>query len=271
MKGSISSLLAAAERAAAGPLRAPLYVTLTADEEVGYIGASEVVRRSSFYRELVAGKPGGIIGEPTSLQVVHAHKGTCGFRATSRGRAAHSSTNEGRNANLAMIPFLAEMKRIHDETLADPAWQDPRFDPPGISWNIGINDHTEAVNITPEESICTVYFRPAPGQDAASLFDRSRLAAERFGLEFEVLWNGGALHQDPDSSYAREVLALATCSAPRTVCYGTDGCVLRGVSNLLVLGPGDIAQAHTADEWISLEQLEKGSRLYARLIQRWCA
>ncbi len=51
-----------------------------------------------------------------------------------------------------MIPFLVEMKRIHDETREDPAWQDRRFDPPGISWNIGINDHTAAVNVTPDKT-----------------------------------------------------------------------------------------------------------------------
>ena len=271
MKGSIACMLAAVDRTAGLELRAPLYLALTADEEVGYLGASEVARRSEHFQEMVATGSKGIVGEPTMLEVVHAHKGTCGFRATARGRAAHSSTDQGINANLAMIPFLVEMKRIHDETREDPAWQDRRFDPPGISWNIGINDHTAAVNVTPDKSVCTVYFRPAPGQDETSLFDRSRAAARECGLEFEVLGDGGPLHVDPDSSFVREVLGLAGRTAPRTVCYGTDGAVLGDLEHLLVLGPGDIAQAHTADEWIRLEQLDKGTDLFARLIQRWCA
>ena len=101
-------------------LKQPFYITCTADEEVGYIGAKHVAEKSKLYREMVDGDARGIIGEPTMLEVVYAHKGTTGFSAVSRGRAAHSSTDKGLNANLAMIPFLAEMKVIHDETLAGP-------------------------------------------------------------------------------------------------------------------------------------------------------
>ncbi len=270
MKGSIASMLAATEQTASTHLRAPLYLAFTADEEVGYCGASEVARRSELFREMVRGGAHGIVGEPTMLKVVHAHKGTYGFRVTSRGRAAHSSTSEGINANLAMIPFLSEMKRIHDETRDDPAWQDASFDPPGISWNIGINDHTRAMNMTAERSVCTVYFRPAPGHDATSLIERSRRTAEGLGLGFEMLWAGKPLYVDPESDFVGEVLALSASERPETVCYGTDAAVLTDLENLVVLGPGDIAQAHTFDEWILLEQLEKGASLYARMIRHWC-
>lgn len=193
MKGSIGCVLAAAEHFQRKALRFPLYVTCTADEEVGYTGAAEVARRSELFREMVAGQACGIVGEPTELQVVYAHKGTYGFEAISRGRAAHSSTRHGLNANLAMIPFLVEMKAIHDETESDPAWQDGRFDPPTISWNIGINDHTAAVNITPPQSICTVYFRLMPGQRPEALLNRARTAAEKNGLEFVVKSGESAL------------------------------------------------------------------------------
>ncbi len=270
MKGSIGSMLAAAEETAVADLRAPLFITLTADEEVGYGGAKQVARRSEYFREMVHGESNGIVGEPTMLDVVHAHKGTYGFRATSRGRAAHSSTSEGLNANLAMIPFLGEMKRIYDETLEDPAWQDPSFDPPGISWNIGINDHTKAVNMTAAQSVCTVYLRPAPGQEVDVLIERCKLAAEHCGLEFELLEAGRPLFVDPESDFVREVLGLAGSGGARTVCFGTDGTALSELKKLVVLGPGDIAQAHTQDEWIHLDQLEKGSLLYAKLIRHWC-
>ena len=270
MKGSIGAVLAAVEEVGDVDLRKPLYVAFTADEEIGYCGAEQVARRSALFREMVLGNANGIVGEPTLLNVVHAHKGTYGFKATAQGRAAHSSTNEGINANLAMIPFLNEMKRIHDETEEDPAWQDPAFDPPGISWNIGINDHTRAVNMTAAQSVCTVYFRPAPGHDAEALIDRARKAADQCGVEFELLKAGQPLYVDPASSYVREVLDLVGNEGSQTVCYGTDGAVLTELRNLLVLGPGDIAQAHTEDEWIQLDQLEKGSRLYVELIRRWC-
>ena len=270
MKGSIACMLAAAERVSAQKLKQPIYITCTADEEVGYGGAKQVAARSELFREMVAGDSRGIIGEPTLLEVVHAHKGTYGFRAISRGRAAHSSTSEGLNANLAMIPFLAEMKQIHDETFVDPKWQNRDFDPPTISWNIGINDHTRAFNITAPQSICTVYFRPMPGQDGGALIDRARRAAETCGIEFHTDVCTGPLYVDPSSAFVKEVVSLAGREKSRAVAYGTDGAVLTDLKNLVVFGPGSVAQAHTHDEWIALEQLERGTEMYARLIQRWC-
>ncbi len=270
MKGSIACMWAAAAQVPPEKLKRPIYVICTADEEIGYCGAKEVVERSRLYREIVAGNSRGIVGEPTCLEVVYAHKGTYGFRAISQGRAAHSSTNRGINANLAMIPFLAEMRTIHDELEGDAAWQNSEFDPPGVSWNIGINDHTSAINITPPQSICTVYFRPMPGQDAEVLMQRARSAAERCGIEFKREHSGQPLYVDPQSAFVQEVLRLADRSAPRTVAYGTDGAMLGELQHILVLGPGDIAQAHTSDEWIALEQLELGTALYARLIAHFC-
>lgn len=271
MKGSVACMLAAAEQFSTAKLQRPLYITCTADEEVGYGGASEVAARARFFTEMVAGQTHGVIGEPTELEVVHAHKGTYGFEAISHGRAAHSSTNKGINANLAMIPFLVEMKAIHDELQGDPKWQDGRFDPPTVSWNIGINDHTTAVNITAPQCICTVYFRPMPGQDADSLMDRARRAAERCGLEFKVGCAGRPLYVDPNSPYVHEVLRLAGKTKPQTVAYGTDGVMLTALRNLVVLGPGSIAQAHTHDEWISLEELDRGAEMYGRLIEHFCS
>jgi acetylornithine deacetylase len=270
MKGSIACMWAAVATIPGEKLERPVYVTCTADEEVGYGGAQEVARRSRFYREMVSGDSHGIVGEPTRLEVVYAHKGTYGFTAVAHGRAAHSSTSHGINANLAMIPFLVEMKAIHDALERDPAWQNAEFDPPGVSWNIGINDHTAAVNITAAQSICTVYFRPAPGQDAETLIERARSAAERCGVEFRREHSGRPLYVNPQSSFVRTVLGLAGKQRPRTVPYGTDGAMFGELKNILVFGPGDIAQAHTHDEWIDLAQLELGTAMYARLIEQFC-
>ena len=270
MKGSIACILAAAAQVDAASLRHPLYITCTADEEIGYGGAKAVAQRSEFFREMVAGDANGIIGEPTKLEVVYAHKGTYGMVATARGRAAHSSTREGINANLKMIPFLAEMKRIHDETLEAAAWQHVEFDPPGISWNIGINDHTHACNITAPQSICTIYFRPGPGQQPEVLVERARQAAASCGIEFEVPVACGAVYVDPNSDFVKEVLSVAAQPRAKTVCYGTDGAMLTALKKMVVLGPGDIAQAHTHDEFITLEQLDRGTRLYGQLIDHWC-
>ncbi len=270
MKGSVACMLAAVERVRAATLEQPVYVTCTADEEIGYGGAREVAQRSRFFREMIAHGTKGIIGEPTNLEVVHAHKGTFGFVVTSLGKAAHSSTREGLNANLAMIPFLVEMKAIHDETNADPAWQHVEFDPPTISWNIGINDHTHACNITAPQSVCTVYFRPMPGQDPQVLLDRARQAADRSGLRFETRSQAMPLYVDPQSEFIQELLQLADRPKATTVSYGTDGTMFTELKQLAVLGPGHIAQAHTWDEWIALEQLDRGTDLYEKLIRHFC-
>lgn len=270
MKGSISCMLAAAEQFSASDLKQPIYITCTADEEIGYGGAAQVAERGDLFLEMVEGGANGIIGEPTLLEVVYAHKGTCGFKAISHGKAAHSSTREGVNANLKMIPFLAEMKAIHDEVEADPAWQHEEFDPPTLSWNIGINDHTSAINITPPQSVCTVYFRHMPGQDPDILLERVTRAAEVNGLELQITAKGKPLYIDRNSDYVVEVMQLAGRDAAQTVSYGTDGAMLGALKNLVVFGPGAIAQAHTHDEWVALEQLELGTKMYAKLIQHWC-
>ena len=270
MKASIACMLEAAERFSVSDLKEPIYITCTADEEVGYVGASQVVRQSKLFREMVEGESRGLIGEPTMLEIVYAHKGTYGFKATSRGRASHSSGNQGLNANLAMIPYLNEMKKIYDETVSNPIWQSSEFHPPGISWNIGINDQTRAVNITPPQSICTVYFRPMPGQDADSLIDRAQLAAEKCGIDFEILWRGQPLYVDPNSSFVQEALNLLGQKRPRTVSYGTDGAMFTDMKKLLLFGPGNVAQAHTDDEWIELDQVEKGTDMFTMLTRAWC-
>ncbi len=270
MKGSLGCMLAAAGHFSPRELAKPVYITCTADEETGYTGALEVVRQSRLYREAVENDCYAIIGEPTRLEVVYAHKGTCGFVATARGRAAHSSTRSGVNANLAMIPFLVEMKKIHDELETDPAWHNDEFEPPIVSWNIGVNDHTRAVNITPPQSVCTVYFRCMPGQDADELLERARKAAAECGIEFEPRLRGKPLYVDPTSDVVQDVLRLAERETAGTVSYGTDGAMFTEMKRMVVFGPGDIAQAHTHDEWIALDELERGTELYAKLVRHWC-
>ncbi len=268
MKGSIACMLAAATRFRPAELARPLFIVCTADEEVGYGGATQVVARSTLFQEIRTGQ--GIIGEPTRLEVVHAHKGTLGFVVTSHGRAAHSSTTRGLNANHAMIPFLVEMKKIYDELQTDPKYRDDEFDPPTPGWNIGVNDGNTPVNVTAPRTLCTVYCRTMPGTDYRSLTERVRAAAAANGLELAVRGSGAALYTDPRSEFVRSVLDVAGRARSRTVPYGTDGLVFAPHLPLVVCGPGDVAQAHTIDEWIALGELEAGTELFAKLMRRVC-
>jgi acetylornithine deacetylase len=268
MKGPVACMLAAAARFRPADLKQPLYIVSTADEEVGYRGATEVVGRSEMFQEIKSAR--GIIGEPTRLEVVYAHKGVIGFTATARGRAAHSSTGLGLNANLAMIPFLAEMRRIHDELQTDPKHRNEEFDPPTPGWNIGVNDFNTPVNVTAPRSVATVYCRTMPGTDVDGIAERVRRAAREHGLDLEVVGTGRPMYTDPNSEFVRAVLAVAGRPKPHTVPYGTDGLAFSPHLPLVVCGPGDIAQAHTVEEWIALEQLDSGTELYRKLIERFC-
>ena len=270
MKGSIAAMLTAAQRFSWDQFKAPLYFVVTADEEVGYYGARYVVDSSEHYREMVEGQTKVIIGEPTSLDVVHAHKGSIKIVAKSRGESAHSSCAAGSNANLSMIPFLNEMKWIHDETEADAVWHNSLFDPPTVSWNIVIKDNSPALNIKPSKSTCVVYFRTMPEVDITPLLKRTQRCANKHGIELRMIKFSDPFFAAPDSEFVVESLRLANRSQPTTVCYGTDGGVLHELDDKIVFGPGNIQQAHRDDEWISLEQLKLGTEMYEKMIRHWC-
>jgi len=270
MKGSLACMLAAAENTLQATLTSPLGIVCTADEEVGLRGAKHLVEHSAMYRSMVDCQSRAIIGEPTLLDVVHAHKGGRAMKVTSHGIAAHSSTGKGVNANMAMIPFLTEMYQLCQEIDGNAMYTDDRYDPPTINLNLGINDHTHALNITPAQSVCTVYFRTMPSVDSDALAQRIQQTAERCGLDFEIMFAGDPVFTDPESAFIHELLPLTDRQQSRTVAYGTDGSCFSELNDIVVLGPGDIRQAHTDDEWISLEQLAQGTELYTKLIHHWC-
>lgn len=270
MKGSLATMLAAASRVDQTVQVAPLTIVCTADEEVGFEGAKQVVAHSKFFRELVAEQPLGIVGEPTRLEVVYAHKGIDGFRITSHGRAAHSSTRDGLNANLAMVPMLDEIKRLYDRSESEPQFRNEHFDPPTLTWNFGVSDHAQAVNVTPAESRAWVCFRPMPGVDGQELVEQAKRKAESLGLSFEPLFGGPPLWGDAERSSIEELLRITGGRETKTVCYGTDGGHFSELHDLVVCGPGDIAQAHTSDEWIALEQIQRGTDVYEQAIRHWC-
>ncbi|MFN9768569.1 MAG: M20/M25/M40 family metallo-hydrolase [Planctomycetota bacterium] len=270
MKGSIACMLAAARKFDWHDLRRPLYFVCTADEEVGFHGIRHVVSHSQYFRELVNRQVPAIIGEPTQLEIVHAHKGSLRLVATARGTAVHSSTGIRTNANLALIPFAVEMKEICEETEADPRWQNRQFTPPTLTWNIGLRDNASALNITASESVCSVYARPMPDVAFQPLLDRVAAAAERHGLQLQIIRACEPFWVPPDSPFVTAACQLAHRAAPRTVSYATDGGLLGELSEKIICGPGGVEQAHTHDEWISLEQLARGTELYQKMIQAWC-
>ena len=270
MKGSLACMLAASQQFAWDELKKPLYFVVTADEEVGFAGARVVVEESKHYREMAFNRTKAIIGEPTSLEVVHADKGSIKITAVALGVAGHSGGRIGESANLKMIPFLAEMKKLRDESEDDRKWHNKAFDPPTLSWNICIKDDSPALNVTAGKSTCTMYLRPMPGIDVRPLLAKVNDAAAKFDLSLDIKNWGPGMFTDPESLFVKESLKLTHGQASKTVPFGTDGGMYSELENKIVFGPGSIAQAHAIDDWISLEQLDKGTEMYSKMIRRWC-
>ena len=269
MKGSLAAILTAIDGHDAARQTSPLWVVCTADEEIGFQGAQHLIEHSEGYREIVAAQPLAIIGEPTAMTVVHAHKGIYGFEVTSHGRAAHSSTTDGINANVAMVPMLQTILELGELTENDPQYRDLRFDPPTLSWNFGIRQAGTACNITPERSVAWVTLRPMPTIDGRDLVDIAKARAQSLGLEFKLVPGGQPLWVDRGAECVQQLCEL-TGKQPQTVCFGTDGGEFSALQHRIVWGPGSIQQAHTADEWIQQDQLASGIELYGAAVRKWC-
>ncbi len=274
MKGSLAAMLAAASQVDPASQTTPLWIVCTADEEVGFEGARDLVKHSVAFTKLAAVDPPCIIGEPTGLRVVHAHKGIVGFRVVSSGKAAHSSSDSGVNANVAMVPMLQTLWEINERCQTDVILQNPMFDPPTLTWNFGVSDGMNAVNVVPDQCTAWATFRTMPGVDGNELIEQVRSRAEELGLAFKIFPGGDPMQTPADAKCVSDLCELATPfigeNQPAAVCYATDACALGSLSQKMVCGPGEIAQAHTVDEFIEVEQLEKGVQLYESAIHHWC-
>ncbi|AMV32646.1 Acetylornithine deacetylase [Pirellula sp. SH-Sr6A] len=263
MKGSLACALVAASIVPTDDA-APLYFVVTSDEEVGMHGARLVDRRSQLFEEMVESHTIGIVGEPTKLEVVHAHKGGLRFHVLARGKSAHTSTRDGLNANYALIPALEPMLQLRHATERDPRFQNPMFDPPTLSWNMTITNEPEAVNVTTSLAQLNNFLRLMPGVDVESIVAQVEGICERHQLDFVRSDDVEPWSVAPDAAWIQQMLSLVGRRASQSVCYATDAGVLQRLQAMMICGPGDIQQAHRSDEWISLEQLQLGVETYAK-------
>ena len=268
MKGSVACMIAAAKNFSARELKAPIYVVVTADEEINCLGADHVAKNSNVLKE--SNVRYGIIGEPTLLDVVHAHKGSVKIAVASKGKAAHSSTGKGRNANHKLIPFLNGILAIDKELQTSPNYLNKAFDPPHSTLNIVIHGGEQATNITTPESGATINMRAMPGQNLAPLFKKVAQLAKEHGVSASINNSLMPLDTPIDSRIVQEALKVTGKKKPKTVAYGTDGMIFGKTMELVVLGPGNIAQAHTIDEWIAIKQLHKGVEVFSQMVRRFC-
>jgi acetylornithine deacetylase len=274
MKGFLACVLAAVPELKKRQLAVPVHLAFSYDEEVGCIGVrpliAEIGRR--FVRPRVV-----IVGEPTSMSVVDAHKGPVRWHVDIHGRAAHSSMAPlGVNAIAVAGKLLAELARIEQELKAAP--RDERFDPPYATLQVTRIDGGTATNIVPVSCRLDFDMRALPGVDAAAIDRRIRAFADRecvaemrrvapeAGIDVRIANEVPPFASGSNSEAVALALYLAGQNETHAVSYATEAGLFQAAgSPAVVVGPGDIAQAHIADEWIAKGQLDKCMGFLARL------
>jgi len=269
MKGSLCSAILAASQIEQASQKRPLFIVVTADEEVGMLGAQQVDQRSKLWKEMIQRDVVGIIGEPTEMQVVHGHKGTYGVILRANGQSAHTSTGRGINANYALIPALAPLLALRDETETFPEYRNSDYNPPTLTWNMVIKNEPLALNVTTATAEVQIFYRPMPGVDLSRIEKRLRQIQQDYGLEWIDRGEKPSWYVDPQAPWILQMLYLTGQDQSQTVCYGTDGSVLQGLEKLVVCGPGSIEQAHRKDEWVSIDQLNHAVEVYTQAFRKW--
>ena len=278
MKSFIAVALAFAPRMVAARLKTPIHFALSYDEEVGCIG----VRRLIDMLNDAPVKPSAVIvGEPTSMQVVTAHKGKRSFRCTVRGKAAHSSlAPSGVNAVEFAALAIAELRSMAEELQAKGPF-DTDFDVPHTTAHVGVIEGGVMLNIVPELCTFEYEFRHLPADDPGLLQDRfegfvrQRLEprmhaiAPDTGFSFEVKSEFPPLDTRADEEVVRLAKHLAGRNDHAKVAYGTEAGLFQRTANIptIVCGPGSIEQAHKPDEFVTLQQIDKCEAFMQRLIE----
>lgn len=277
MKGFIASVLATVPALLAQPLKLPVHLAFSYDEEVGCLGVRSMLAA-------LAQRPHKprlcLIGEPTELKPVLGHKGKLAMRCQVHGAACHSAyAPYGVNAIEYAARLIGKLGEIGDD-LARPEYHDERFDPPFSTVQTGVIKGGRALNIVPAECEFDFEVRALPGFEAQVVTDRLQAYAETQLLPRMRAVSGASdirlrplsaypgLATPADSEAARLVALISGSSDFGTVAFGTEGGLFdqAGIPTV-VCGPGSMEQGHKPDEFVSLEQLQGCDAMLRRLVE----
>lgn len=279
MKGFIACALAALPKFAARPLKTPIHFAFSHDEEIGCVGVRSLL--AELGHRFVTPRM-TIVGEPTSMRVVDAHKGPCRWIIEITGRAVHSSMAPlGVNAISYAGRIINELRAIEIEL--SKTVRDDRFEPPYSTLQVTEISGGTATNIVPVSCRLGFEVRALPSLDVAALqgridhFIATQCIPEMQGIAPEACIKITNTTQVPpfgaDAHSDAVALALMLTGSNETaaVSYATEAGLFQDAgSPAVVCGPGDIAQAHTADEWIARSELAACDAFMARLAD-WAA
>jgi len=277
VKGGMAAMLAAFARLVKEPPShaANVIMSCSCDEESTATGATALARMwtdDAANGSFIPTPPSlAIVAEPTDLDIVVAHRGAVRWKIRTTGRACHSSRpQDGVNAIYKMSYVLQALERFAEEV---PRMfpEHPLCGPATLS--VGRIEGGISVNTVPDECLIEIDRRCIPGEDCSQIVPQvTAFLRERLDIEFEMLppWLVGATLSDHNNgAWADRLLAHVTdVVGPRKkvgVPYGTNASriAVTGIP-AVVFGPGSIAQAHTKDEWISIDELRHGAEIYYR-------
>ncbi|KMT56991.1 acetylornithine deacetylase [Pseudomonas fildesensis] len=280
MKGYIACVLACVPALVEAPLRMPVHIALSYDEEVGCLGVRSLIER--FHAQPV--KPLlCVIGEPTELKPVLGHKGKLAMRCEVQGAACHSAyAPSGVNAIEYAARLIGELVRI-GEQLKAPQHLNAGFDPPFSTVQTGVINGGKALNIVPQNCTFDFEVRSLPAQDPWQVAHQLRGYAEQMLLPaMQAVSAQCAISFNELSSYPGLATSLETQAAEwvaqfcgsreyGTVAFGTEGGLFdqAGIPTV-VCGPGSMEQGHRPDEFISVEQLDACDRMLQRVLEFVC-
>ena len=279
MKGFIACVLEWVPEMVAASLATPIHIALSYDEEVGCIG----VRRLLDLMEKMPVVPSmAIIGEPTNMEIVVAHKGKRGIRVNVRGASAHSAyPTEGVNAIEVAAQLIAHISEVQQDIEKNGPF-DPGYRVPHTTLHVGTVRGGTALNIVPNECSFDFEIRHLPEHEIDPLIDTvqryardnleptMRLKNPDCGIDFTELFGYPALFTAPDAPVVAFVRSLLECDrAVEQISFGSEaGLFSRRIGiPAVVCGPGSILQAHRPDEYVSIEQLETCRTMLRRLVE----
>jgi acetylornithine deacetylase len=278
MKGFVACAVAAMIAAARRPLRVPLHLALSYDEEIGCMGVRSLI-------DMLAAAPVQprfcIVGEPTGMQVATGHKGKVALRATCTGREGHSALAPlALNALHLAADFLQAVRGLQAEVAAT-GLRDGDYDVPYTTLHVGKMSGGVQVNIVPNHAVLDFEIRSLAGEDVGALIRRLEAAAEAIVLPYrgefpeaairvERLWDYPGLGTPSDAGVVNFVKGLTGANGTIKVAFGTEGGLFDqrlGIPTV-ICGPGSMMQGHKPDEFVTVEQLARCEGMLGALLGR---
>lgn len=276
MKSFLGIVLAAVPAMLAKPLKAPIHLAFSYDEEVGCIGVGRMIR--DMQDSGVA--PGiCIVGEPTYMKVVTGHKGKLALRAHVRGREAHSALAPyAVNALEYAAEIIVQLRRMQRDLAVNGPFH-REYDPPYTTLHAGVLRAGTALNIVPRECTFDFEFRTVPQDNPHRLLDRleaycseellpqmQRVAPES-RITFETKSDTPGLHTEETAQIVARIERLARGERGGKVAFASEaGQYQRAGFQAVICGPGSIGDAHKPDEFITFDQIRMGEAFIARVI-----